>query len=177
MVVVVERHHHAFGPGVGGDWTRACRRRPIALDARDLRSKASREMQPVNAFLEKRIAARHRFVVPPVAGGFQLFRNGHEVRKHHLANRSVGQQPAKGHRQRFVMIVFADQHHAIRAIPRVNHRAEIVRRGKRGLLHQHVFARGQRLQRQVQMEPRRHRNHDGIHPRVMQGGGVVRVRP
>ena len=72
----------------------------------------------MDAFLEERVAAGHRFVVAPVVGGLQPLRDRREVREHHLADRAVGQQLAQHDGERLVMIVLADQHHALRAVAR-----------------------------------------------------------
>ena len=77
--------------------------------------------------------------------------------------------------ERLVMIVLADEHDALRAIARVAHRLVIAHRQVRRLLDQHVLAGGQRLQRQVEMKPRRHRDDDGIDVRIVDGVGVVRI--
>ena len=76
-------------------------------------------MQPVDAFFEERVAAGHRFVVAPVVGGLEPLGDGREVREHHLADRTVGEQPPQADRQRLVVIVLADEHDAPGAVPRL----------------------------------------------------------
>ena len=77
-------------------------------------TKAAGQVQPVNAFLEKRVAAGHRLVVAPVVGRLEAPGERREVREHHLPDRIVGEQAAEGDGQRLVVVVLADQHHAIR---------------------------------------------------------------
>ena len=48
-------------------------------------------------------------------------------------------------------------------------------RRKRRLLDQHVFARGERAQREVEVKSRRHRDDHGVDARIVDGGGVVGV--
>ena len=119
---------------------------------RDARAEAAGEVQPVDAFLEERVAAGHRFVVAPVVGGLQPLGDGREVREHHVADDAVGEQLAQRDRQRLVVIVLADEHHAPGAIARVAHRLVVGHRRERRLLDQHVLAGGERLQRQIEME-------------------------
>ena len=160
------------GPAVG---TVVRNRGPVAGDLRDLRSQARGQVQPVNAFLEKCVAARHAFVVAPVAGGFQAPGDGGEVGEHHLADHAVCQQPAQCDRQRLVMIVLANQHHAPAPLARLAHGLVIGHRRKRRLLHQHVLAGGERLQREVQVKFRRNRNHDGVDVRIVDRGVVIGI--
>ena len=49
-------------------------------------------MEPVNALLEKRVAARHRLVVAPVVGGLEAVRQRREVREDHLADDAILQE-------------------------------------------------------------------------------------
>jgi hypothetical protein len=132
-------------------------------------------MEPVNAFLEKRVAARHVLVVAPVVGRFQLVGDRREVRKDHLAKRASRNQRPQLHRERLVMIVFADQHHAPRAIARGDGRLVIVHAQVRRLLDQDVLARGERGERQRQVIARRHGDDDGVDLRVFDGGRMVRT--
>jgi predicted permease len=67
-VVVRERHEHALRAPIG---TLTRRRRPEAVDLRDARAEAARDMQPVDAFLEEGIASSHGLVIAPVVGGLQ----------------------------------------------------------------------------------------------------------
>jgi hypothetical protein len=73
------------------------------------------------------------------------------------------------------MIVLADQHHPLGAIARVAHRYIIAHRRIRRFLDEHVLARGQRLERQVEVELRRYRDHHRVHFRIVDGVGVVGV--
>ncbi len=83
-VVVLERHHHALGPSIGPG---ARHRRAIAVRRDDRRAEAAGQVQPVDAFLEERIAAGHRLVVAPVVGRLQAMGERREVREDHLADR------------------------------------------------------------------------------------------
>ena len=123
------------------------RRRAIAVNVDDARPEAAGEVQPVDAFLEERVAAGHRFVVAPVVGGLQPPGERHEVREHHLADDTVGDELAQAHGQRLVMIVFPDKNHSSGAIPRRPHSFVIRHRQKRRLLNQHMLSRRQRPQR------------------------------
>ena len=97
-------------------------------------------MQPVNAFFEERVAAGHALVVAPVVGGLQPLGDGREVREDHLADRALGEQLAQHDRQRLVVIVLADEHHALAPVARVDRRAVVLDARKRRLLDQHVLA-------------------------------------
>ena len=68
-----------------------------------------RQVQPVNAFLEERVASGHRFVVAPVVGRLELPDERREVPEHHLADGASLQQLAKTHGERLVVIVLADE--------------------------------------------------------------------
>ena len=65
------------------------------------------------------------------------------------------------------MIVLADEDHALRAIARLAHRLVVAHRRERRLLHEHVLAGGERLQREVEVKRRRHRDHDGVDVRIV----------
>ena len=110
------------------------------------------QVQPVDAFLEERVAAGHRLVVAPVVRGLQPLDDAAEVAEHHLADHAVGQQLAQRDGERLVVIVLADQHHALGAIARLAHRLVVAHRRERRLLDQHVLAGRQRLQREVRGE-------------------------
>ena len=84
-----------------------------------------------------------------------------------------GEQRAQPHRQRLVVIVLADQHDAPGGVARGGDRAVVLHARERRLLDEHVLARGERLQRQVEMEPRRHRDDHGVDARVGDGRRVV----
>ena len=58
--------------------------------------------------------------------------------------------------QRLVVIVLADQHDAPGAIAGVADRLVVGHGEERRLLDQHVLAGGERAQRQIEVEPRRH---------------------
>ena len=55
-------------------------------------------------------------------------------------------------RERLVVIVLADQDDAPRAVSGLERRAIAVHRRKRRLLHQHVLARRERLQCEIEVE-------------------------
>ena len=99
------------------------------------------------------------------------------MREDHLADDAVSEEPPQSHRERLVVIVLADEHHAPRAIARGDDRAVIVHRQERRLLDDHVLAGRQRLQRQVEVESRRHGDDDGVHLRIRQRRRVFPVRP
>ena len=121
------------------------------MDLDDAGPETVREMEPVNALLEERVAARHLFVVAPVVGSFQSMGDGREVREYHVAERSGCDEAPKVHRERLVVVVLADQHDPVGAIPRRDHCLVIVYPKIRRLLHQHMLARGESSQRQRQV--------------------------
>ena len=92
-----------------------------------------------------------------------------------IADGALGQQSPQPDGQRLVVIVLADQDDAPRAIPCLQRRPIPFHPGERRLLHQHVLPRGQRLQREIQMKRRRHRDDDGIHLRIGDGRRIVAV--
>ncbi len=145
------------------------------MSARDAGTKAACQVQPVNAFLEERVAAGHRLVVAPVVGRLEAPGERREVREHHLPDRIVGQQAAESDGQRLVVVVLADQHHAIRPRLGVADREVVLGVQIGRLLDQHVLAGGQGLQRQRQVESRRHGDDDGVDRRVGDGRVVVVV--
>ena len=73
------------------------------------------------------------------------------------------------------MIVLANQNDTSGTVSSLESRPVVRRPRIRRLLHDHVFARGQRLQREVEMEARRHRNDHRVNPRVSDCRGVVAV--
>ena len=75
-------------------------------------------MQPVNAFFEERVAAGHRLVVAPVITRFRAVCDRREVPEHQFADDVVGDELAQPHRQRLVVIVFADEYGATSGIAR-----------------------------------------------------------
>ena len=87
----------------------------------------------------------------------------------------LGEQPPQRDRQRLVVIVLADEHDAAGAVARVAHGLVVRHRRERRLLDEHVLARGERLQRQVEMEPRRHGDDDRVDVRIVDRGRVVAV--
>ena len=130
-----------------------------------------------DAFFEKRVAACHAFVVAPVGLALQSLRDGREVRKDHLADRSLGEQLPEHDRERLVMIVLAHEYHSARPVPRVDGRAVIVGARKRRLFDEHVLAGGQRSQREIEMKARRYSHDHRVDPRILDGGGIVAVTP
>jgi hypothetical protein len=62
------------------------RSRPEAVYRRDARAETPRDVQPVDAFLEERIASGHGLVIAPVVGCFQPEGDGHEMPEHHVAD-------------------------------------------------------------------------------------------
>ena len=116
-------------------------RRPITVDRHDFRSEAARNVQPVNAFFEERVAAGHALVVAPVVGALQPLRDRGEVRKYHVADRAFGEQLSQDDRERFVVIVFANEHDTLRLVARVDGRAVVLHARKGGLLDEHMFTR------------------------------------
>ena len=152
-------------------------RRAVSVDRHDFRTEASRHVQPVNAFLEERIAAGHALVVAPVAGRFQSLRDRREVREDHVADRAVGEQRAQHDRERLVVIVLAHEHHALRLVARIDRRTVVIDAQKRRFFDQHVLARAQRAQREVEMKRRRHGHDDRVDARIVDRRGVVGVAP
>ena len=75
------------------------------------------------------------------------------------------------------MIVFADEHHALRLVARVDRRAVIIDARKRRLFDQHVLAGAERAQCEVEMEGGRHCHDDRVDARVVDRRGVIRVAP
>ncbi len=80
------------------------------MNRRNSWPEAAGEVQPVNAFLEKRVAAGHGLVVAPVISRLEPVRDGREVREHHLADDALFDQPAQADGERLVVIVLADDH-------------------------------------------------------------------
>ena len=76
------------GPSVGT-------RRAIPVDGGNLRAKTAGDVQPMDALLEKRVAARKRFVVAPIVRGFEALGDGREVRKNHVADDAVGERACR----------------------------------------------------------------------------------
>ena len=134
-------------------------------------------MQPVNPLLEERVAAGHRLVVPPVAGSLELAHQRREVGQDQLADRAVGQQPPQADRQRLVVIVLAHQHDPARMVARLADPLVVGQPRERRLLHQYMLPGGQRSEGQVEMKSRRHRHHDGVDARIVDGGAIVAVAP
>ena len=126
-------------------------------------------MQPVDAFLEKCVATRHRFVVAPVVGRLQAMRHSREMSEHHLADDVLFQQLPQADGERLVMIVFSDQDHALGRVPGGDDRVVVGHPNERRFFDEDVFAGGKRLQRQVEMKTRRHRNDDRVNARVVNG--------
>jgi hypothetical protein len=91
------------------------------------------------------------------------------VREHHVTDDAVAHQPAQAHGQRLVVIVLAHQHHARGAVARGTDGLVVPGARERGLLHQHVLARGQRLEREIEVAGGRHRHHHRIDARVVDG--------
>ena len=120
------------------------------------------DVQPVDPFFEKGVPTCHRLVVPPVIGSLQAMHQGREMREHHLADRALRDEPPQGDCQRLVMIVLADEHGATGAVPGRAHGVVVGQLRERGLLHQHVLPRLQRVERQLEMKPRRHGDDDRI---------------
>ena len=85
-------------------------------------------------------------------------------------------QRTKRDGQRLVVIVFANHDHATGATPGLAHCLVIGQRRKRRLLDQHVFAGGERTERQVAMKLRWHRDYDGVHTGILDRLGVGAVR-
>ena len=132
-------------------------------------------MQPVNAFFEERIAAGHRLVVAPVVGRLQALDDAAEMAKDHLTDHVVGQQLAECDRERLVMVVLANQHHPAGAVAGFFHNFVVAHGRERRLLDQHVLAGGKRLQGEVQVKRRRHRDDDRVDVGIGNGGGVIAV--
>ena len=76
----------------------------------------------MDAFLEERIAAGHRFVVAPILGRFQPLDDAAEVTEDHFTDRAIGKQLSKLDGKRLVVIVLAHQHDPLRAIARLAYR-------------------------------------------------------
>ena len=73
------------------------------------------------------------------------------------------------------MIVLADEHHALRLVARIDRRAVLIDARKRRLFDQHVLARAQRAQRQVEMERRRNGHDHRVDARIVDRRRVIRV--
>ena len=140
--------------------------RPIAVNRRNRRAKAAGKMEPVNAFLEKRVATRHRLVVPPVVRRLEAVRERGEVREDHLPDNAIVQEHPQADGERLVVIVLADEHHAAGGIPRGEDRVVVGHPRKRGFLDQHVLARGEGFERQVEVKTRRHGDDHGVDARI-----------
>ena len=119
-VVVAEGGQHRLGARVRPG---PRRRRPVAVDRRDPRPEAVRDVEPVDPLLEEGVAAGQRLVVPPVAGGLEPADQGREVGQDQFAYRPLRQQPAQADRQRLVVIVLPHQHDAAGAVSRLAHPA------------------------------------------------------
>ena len=159
-VVVRERDEHALRAPIGALTRRS---RPEAVYRRDARTETPRDVQPVDAFLEERIASCHGLVIAPVVGGFQPERDGHEMPEHHVADSVFGQQAPQADGQWLVVIVLADEDRTPGPIALRDDRDVVLGVEERRLLDQHVLAAGKRLLRQVEMEARRDGYDDGVH--------------
>jgi hypothetical protein len=149
--------------------------RPIAVRVDDARSETVGEMEPVDAFFEERIAACHLFVVAPVVTGLQPMRDRREVREHHLTQHASGNQLAQFDGERLVMIVLPHEHHTPGAIARRRNRLVILDAQERRLLHEDMFARGERRQRERQVITRRHRDDNRIDVGIVDGRRIVGI--
>ena len=78
------------------------------------------------------------------------------------------QQPPKTDGERLVVIVLADEDDACRPVARGADRLVVLHPQERRLLDQHVLAGRQRLQREIEMEPRRHGDDHRIDPRIVE---------
>ena len=94
----------------------------------------------------------------------------------HVADDARLQQPSELHRERLVVVVLADEHHAPRPISRCDDVLIVGSGRKRGFLHEHVLACFQRAQSELAMKPRRNGDNDGIDMRIVDGGDVIGVR-
>ena len=93
-----------------------------------------------------------------------------------VAEDIVSEQLSQVHRERLVVIVLADEDDAARAVPRVHGGPVILHSQVRRLFDQDMLACVERLEREREMEPRRHRDDHRIDVRVFDCGGVIRVR-
>ncbi len=98
-----------------------------------------------------------------------------KCREHHVADGAVGEQLAQTHRERLVVIVFADEHDAPRAIASLDDGLVILQPEKRRLLDEHVLAGGERLQRQIEVPSRRHGDDHDVDLGIGDRGVVGRV--
>ena len=171
-IIVAERDHHALGAPVR---PLARHRGPVALNESDPGAQAACQVQPVDAFLEERVAAGHRLVVAPVSRRLELLDQRGEVAEHHLADDALGHQPAQGDGQGLVVVVLAHEHDASRAVSGLERLLVLVHPQERGLLDDHVLAGGEGPQGQFQMESRRDRHDHGVHARVVDGRVVARI--
>ena len=62
------------------------------MHLRDRRTQTARNVQPVDAFLEERVAAGDRLVVAPVVGRLQPPDDRREVGENEVADRALVQQ-------------------------------------------------------------------------------------
>ncbi len=86
-----------------------------------------------------------------------------------------GEQAPQPDRERLVMVVLADEDDRARGIPRRERRPIVRQAEERRLFDQHVLARLQGPQRQIEMELRRHGDDHGIDRRIGDRGEIVAV--
>ena len=96
-------------------------------------------MQPVNPLLEEGVAPGYRLVIPPIISIFKPLRERGEVRKHHLANRVLSQQPPQTNCQRLIVVILSNKHDTSSPVTRRSHPQIILHPQIGRLLHEHVL--------------------------------------
>ena len=132
-------------------------------------------MQPVNALFEERVAAGHRLIVPPVVGSLEPLDDRGEVREHHLPDHALAQQTPQADRQRLVVVVLSHEYDSSSPVTRRSYLQVVLHPEVGRLLDQHVLAGRERLEREIEMKTRRHRDDHCIHRLGLDGCGVAVV--
>ena len=97
------------------------------------------------------------------------------MREHHIADCVGSEQAPKRDGQRLVVIVFSHQNDALCRVLCFLHRAIVVECEKGRLLDEHVLARSERTQREVEVKARRNGDDNGLDAGVVDGRRIFCV--